>query len=135
MTRRLATGKLPNGQFGIRQSIPGFDALNMSLDPEKFALDASWNNVAMIHQQGYASWGGGTAPENIVFWPALPYYPTVFVMHWGGYAAVPNRLMLVPSATNVSRMEIFVTNHGLKIIPKLSRDAGTLSYICLRVPM
>lgn len=54
MTNRVLLGKLPNGQYGLRVSRPGFDVTNDGLGNNAVAFDSRWSNAKALLASGYA---------------------------------------------------------------------------------
>lgn len=59
-TRRVVIGKYNDGvNFGLRVSLPGFDALTDDSNGGGFSFDSNWTDIANVIQTGIVSAVGG----------------------------------------------------------------------------
>jgi hypothetical protein len=91
--RRVVLGKYNDGvTFGLRVSLPGFDALtDDSSLPGQFSFDSEWTDIAKIHQVGLVARTTYTDPISGVsqtgfqtIWSALGYKPFVETRLYSG---------------------------------------------------
>lgn len=54
MSKRVSIGKQQDGSYGIRVSLPGYDAYADSTNLMSF--DSAWTDIARIHALGVVSW-------------------------------------------------------------------------------
>lgn len=75
MTRRVILGALPGGDFGLRVSKPGYDALSTSLQPKQLSFDSRWTRAARVHMTGTV-----TGNSTVFFGKTFPSPPLVYVV-------------------------------------------------------
>lgn len=68
MADRVLLGRLPDGQFGLRVSRPGYSVQAEPLGSFGIAFDSRLTDFGIIHQQGVMGYG-------TVTFPILPYVP------------------------------------------------------------
>lgn len=82
MSRRVVIGKYNDGvTYGLRCSLPGYDALTDSSAGGDFSFDSSWTDISKIHQVGLVSFA--TTQAN-VFWTSLGYMPFLEIRKYVG---------------------------------------------------
>lgn len=75
MTRRVILGDLPGGDYGLRVSKPGYDALSTSLQPKQVSFDSRWTRSARVHMTGKV-----TGDSTVYFGKTFSTPPLVYVV-------------------------------------------------------
>ncbi len=79
MAPRVVIGKDNAGNYGIKCSLPGYNALtDDDTDLNKFSFNSNWNDLLVIHQRGIATPATFPTVTNIPF-SDLGYLPFIEV--------------------------------------------------------
>lgn len=73
MANRIALGQLQTGVYGLRVSLPGYNALT-ALNPEQCAFDSAWAEMVQIHAAGV----GTCSSSDTISWQGTYYRLATF---------------------------------------------------------
>lgn len=89
MANRIAIGQMPDGSYGMRVSMAGYDVLSNPVDNEKLIFSSDWPATFPIYAKGsYTKSSSRTTTDTVAF-AGMGFTPVVFVclddgtyQHW-----------------------------------------------------
>lgn len=76
MAARVVIGRDNAGNYGLKCSLPGFDALtDDDQDPSKFSFNSQWTDNVTVHLHGLATVTGPAFAAGTLVPFSLPYIP------------------------------------------------------------
>jgi len=76
---RMVSGKLIGGDYGIRTSVPGYDAFSEPFGSRGISFDTRVEQSGTVVASGLITCGGAAIP-----FPAMPYVPICKINRWDG---------------------------------------------------
>lgn len=129
MTRRFARGELSPGEFGLRISRPGFDAITEPFGSAGISFDTRLANVGAVIAAGIGTVGGSP----ILFPQTLTYVPIVGIYLLSAGALVFQELAHIDNSESAAGhvwkpVVALVTNSSLQLIAYTNSFWNTLSF-------
>jgi hypothetical protein len=129
MTNRVLLGKFPDGGYGLRVSVPGYDVRSNPVDNELLVFNSDWANTLPILISGSAY----VSPSSFmrINFPSLGYTP--FAMALMNYHGITTYITYSTSRANQPYGTISVFHDHVDLINYLGSTA-IISYAVYRVP-
>jgi hypothetical protein len=79
MTKRILLGEFPDGGYGLRASLPGYDVTSNPVDNTQLAFSSDWQAILPIYLSG-ASLGLSNGSDTSISFTALSSIPLGFFL-------------------------------------------------------
>lgn len=125
----MVSGKLIGGDYGIRTSVPGYDAFSEPFGSRGISFDTRVEQAGTVVAAGLITCGGSAIP-----FPAMPYVPICKINRWDGADLYSSNETFLNAAGGVASSHrwipviAIVTNSYIQVVPYTNSNYDPRSF-------